>query len=83
MNYRYEILKRFVSDIGTIKELNNLRFEKIYMDNIESLGYEQGQLKDPVLIGGKGILKDKIHVFKSGFYKSPNDEIKFGVIYPR
>ena len=83
MKYRYEILKRFVEDIGTIKELNNLKFENRYIDNIESLGYSQGKLNDPVLIGGKGVLKDKIHVFKSGFYKTPSEEMKFGVIYPK
>lgn len=83
MKYRYEILKRFVEDIGTIKELNNLKFENRYIDNIESLGYSQGKLNDPVLIGGKGVLKDKIHVFKSGFYKAPSEEMKFGVIYPK
>lgn len=83
MSYRYEILKKFIDDIGSITELNNLKFENTYIDNIESLGYQQGKLNDPVLIGGKGILKDKIHVFKSGFYKSPIDEVKFGVIYPK
>lgn len=83
MSYRYEIFKKFIDDIGTIKELNNLRFEKKYIQNVSELGFDQGKLNEPRLTARNGILKNKIHVFKNGFYKLPSNEVKFGVIYPK
>lgn len=82
MKYRYETLKAFVKDIGQISELNNLYFDTKYYDNFKFMNYESGKIEEPILIGANGVIKDKKQIFKNGFYKNPNDKIKFGVLYP-
>lgn len=82
MNYRYNTLKSFIDDIGVIKELNNLSFKKEYYSDVKSLGYSSGILKEPQLLGSKGIIRNKINIFSNGFYKMPKEQVKFGVIFP-
>lgn len=82
MGYRYKILKNFIKDIGEIKELNNMYFSDKYIDNISKLGYKAGILVEPRLIGANGIIKNKMQIFKSGFYKMPEKKVCFGVLYP-
>lgn len=83
MEYRYNILKSFVNDIGKITELNNLTFKKQYYKDVKLLGYDSGVLNKPILMGAKGIIKNKINIFSNGFYKTPEKLVKFGVIYPK
>ncbi len=83
MNYRYETLKSFVNDIGVIEELNNLSFENEYYEDVKLLGYSSGKIDEPVLMGAKGIIKNKMQIFSNGFYKLPEKNIKFGVLFPK
>ncbi|MDZ4992308.1 hypothetical protein GNF80_04880 [Clostridium perfringens] len=82
MKYRYDTLKSFVDDIGVIKELNNLSFENKYYDDVKLLGYSSGKVDEPVLMGAKGIIKNKMQIFSNGFYKLPEGKARFGVLYP-
>ncbi|WP_300347691.1 Piwi domain-containing protein [Clostridium sp.] len=83
MNYRYETLKAFVRDIGVIEELNNLSFENKYYEEVGLLGYSSGKIEEPVLVGSRGIIKNKMQIFSNGFYKLPEGKVKFGVLYPK
>lgn len=82
MGYRYKILKNFIKDIGQIKELNNMYFNDKYIDDISKLGYKSGNLVEPRLIGANGVIKNKMQIFKNGFYKMPEKKVCFGVLYP-
>lgn len=82
MEYRYNTLKSFINDIGIIKELNNLSFKNEYYEDVKLLGYDSGVLSEPTLMGANGIIKSKINIFSNGFYKMPESQVKFGVIYP-
>ncbi|MDY4079541.1 MAG: hypothetical protein SOY42_12285, partial [Clostridium sp.] len=82
MGYRYKILKNFIKDIGPIKELNNMYFNDKYIDDISKLGYKSGNLVEPKLIGANGVIKNKMQIFKNGFYKMPQKKVCFGVLYP-
>lgn len=82
MGYRYKILKNFIKDIGPIKELNNMYFNDKYIDDISKLGYKSGNLVEPRLIGANGVIKNKMQIFKNGFYKMPQKKVCFGVLYP-
>lgn len=82
MGYRYKILKNFIKDIGPIKELNNMYFNDKYIDDIGKLGYKSGMLMEPRLIGANGVIKNKMQIFKNGFYKMPHKKVCFGVLYP-
>lgn len=82
MKYRYDTLKSFVDDIGVIEELNNLSFENKYYDDVKLLGYNSGKVDEPVLMGAKGVIKNKMQIFSNGFYKLPEGKVRFGVLYP-
>ena len=82
MGYRYNVIKNFISDIGVIKELNNLFFKDKYIEDLSITGYRDGSLLDPKLIGAKGIIKNKMQIFQNGFYKMPNEKVCFGVLFP-
>jgi len=82
MEYRYNTLKSFINDIGIIKDLNNLSFKNEYYEDVKLLGYDSGVLSEPTLMGANGIIKSKINIFSNGFYKMPENQVKFGVIYP-
>lgn len=82
MGYRYNVIKNFISDIGVIKELNNLSFKDKYIEDLSITGYRDGSLLDPKLIGAQGIIKNKMQIFQNGFYKMPNEKVCFGVLFP-
>ena len=69
MSYRYVTLKSFINDIGSIKELNDIKFIASYFDDVSKLGYSKGIIEEPILLSANGIIKNKINVFSKGFYK--------------
>lgn len=82
MSYRYVTLKSFINDIGSIKELNDIKFIASYFDDVSKLGYSKGIIEEPILLSANGIIKNKINVFSKGFYKISKQKVNFGVIYP-
>lgn len=92
---RYKIDQKFIEDIGIINQLNSLSFEKEYVD-IEKLKYKPGKVEMPILLCGGQLNNNincnskyseiecnkKIGVFKQGFYKKPDRNIKIGYLYP-
>lgn len=82
MEYRMDVLCDFVGDIGEIRDVDGLEFEKSSCSDIVGLGYDTGILSKPVLRGENGTIKNKMQIFKNGFYKYPRRQVKFGVLYP-
>lgn len=82
MEYRMAVLCDFIGDIGEIRDVNCLKFRIASCSDLAGLGYEAGMLGKPILRGENGPIKNKMQIFKNGFYKYPNRKVKFGVLYP-
>lgn len=85
MNVRLNTDREFITDIGELKELENLSFEKVCC-NPECLGYRCETIKLPQLVCGDGSTLapgEEYRIFGHGFYQKPNKQIKIGYLYPR
>ena len=85
MNSRYAIAKEFLSDIGNLKEINNVKFIADYILP-EKIGFGEKVFSCPKIICGNKKLIDynKLSfVFSNGFYKQPQDSVKFAYFYPQ
>ena len=84
MKSRQAILKEFVSDIGKIAALNDVEFILKYV-NAKNIGYCERKIDCPLIICGnnrKLKYNEQSKVFSNGFYKQPNDMVKFAYFYP-
>ena len=85
MKTRIMLDEDFISDIGTLKEINNLQFNSEPCE-VMNIGYCRGTVPPPKLICGKNRVLDvgnEFQVFNYGFYRKPEKEIKIGYIYPK
>ena len=84
MQTRQKIAQEFITDIGQIPALNNLEFDLTYVDS-EKLGYSNHILDCPKIICGNGkkIDYNKLSfLFGNGFYKQPENPVRFAYFYP-
>lgn len=84
MKSRQNISKIFLSDIGQILNLNNIEFIPIYID-AEKFGYKEQKFECPTIICGNGRklnYNKQSMVFANGFYKQPENPVKFAYFYP-
>lgn len=85
MNSRFAIAKEFLSDIGNIKEVNDVKFIAEYVTS-EKIGFGEKTFPCPqIMCGNKKIIDyNKLSfIFANGFYKQPQDPVKFAYFYPQ
>ncbi len=85
MTSRQRIAKEFLFDIGTIEQLNNIKFNTDYID-ANKLGFIEKSFQVPKIICGNGNRIDynkQSSIFKNGFYKQPENPVKFAYFYPK
>lgn len=85
MKSRQTIAKQFLSDIGIINNLNNISFLPSYVE-AEEIGYKEHTFNCPTIICGNGkklSYNKQSMVFANGFYKQPNNPVKFAYFYPK
>ena len=84
MKSRQNISKIFLSDVGKLSNLNNIEFIPVYVD-AEKIGYREKKIECPTIICGNGRklnYNKQSMVFANGFYKQPENPVKFAYFYP-
>ena len=84
MTSRQNISKVFLSDIGNISNLNNVEFIPTYVD-AEKVGFMEYKFDCPSIIGKDGAklnYNKQSMIFSHGFYKQPDNPVKFAYFYP-
>lgn len=84
MSSRQKIALEFIKDIGKLEKLNNLEFTTVYVEP-EKLGFAEKIFPSPKIICGNGkkIDYNKLSfIFQNGFYKQPENVVKFAYFYP-
>lgn len=85
MKSRQSLATQFLSDIGIIESLNNIKFLPTYI-NAEEIGYKEQIFNCPTIICGNGHklnYNKQSMVFANGFYKQPVNPVKFAYFYPK
>lgn len=85
MSSRHAIAREFLTDIGCIKEINNVKFIANYISS-EKIGFGEKIFPCPKIMCGNKKLIDynKLSfVFGNGFYKQPQNPVKFAYFYPQ
>lgn len=85
MKTRQNIAISFLKDIGKISKLNDLEFLPSYIDS-EKIGYKETKFETPTIICGnnkKLSYNKQSLVFANGFYKQPENPVKFAYFYPK
>ncbi len=85
MKSRQIIAQYFLRDIGNLSLLNDLEFIPDYID-AKKIGYTEQKFECPTIICGNGrklsYNKQSI-VFSNGFYKQPEETVRFAYFYPQ
>lgn len=84
MSSRKKIAQEFIADIGKLEELNNLEFGSLYVEASKT-GFSEKTFASPKIICGNGSKIDynKLSfIFQNGFYKQPENVVKFAYFYP-
>ncbi len=85
MKTRQQIAQDFIKDIGQIPGLGNLSFNTEYIDP-KTIGFTEHNTNPPKIICGnnKRIDYNKLSfLFANGFYKQPENSVKFAYFYPK
>lgn len=84
MSSRQKIAKEFIADIGRIEKLGGLKFCAFYAEPSKT-GFSEKTFSSPRIICGNGrkIDYNKLSfIFQNGFYKQPENVVKFAYFYP-
>ena len=85
MKSRQIIVQYFLRDIGNLSLLNDLEFIPDYID-AEKIGYTKKKFECPTIICGNGrklSYNKQSMVFGNGFYKQPEETVRFAYFYPK
>lgn len=85
MKTRQTIAQNFLNDIGKLTNLNDVEFVPNYVD-AKNIGYQEKKFECPTIICGNGrklSYNKQSMVFSNGFYKQPEETVRFAYFYPK